>query len=242
MTGLPGAAHRHPILSDPQKTPQAAKAGPLSERVAAAIGRVLPGPAALHEPSFAGNEWDYVKDCLDTGWVSSVGAYVERFEGMLADITGAGHAVATVNGTAALHAALILAGVRRNDEVIVPGLAFVGTANAVTYLGAIPHFADADERTLGLDPAKLEAHLVDTAEVAEGVCRNKRTGRRIAAVVCVHTFGHPVELDPLAGVCDRFGLTLIEDAAESLGSLYKGRHTGNHGTLAPKAPLTQLSR
>ena len=200
--------------------------------VVEALASVLSGPAALHEPTFGGNEWDYVKECLDTGWVSSVGEYVDRFEAMLTDVTGAGHAVATVNGTAALHAALMLAGVEAGDEVIVPSLAFVGAANAATYLGAIPHFADSEESTLGLDAAKLAAHLERIADITGGACRNKDTGRRIAVVVCVHAFGHPVDLDPLAEVCGKFSLPLIEDAAESLGSTYKGRHTGNHGLLS----------
>lgn len=204
----------------------------IADTVAEAMASVLKGPAALHEPTFAGNEWQYVKDCLDTGWVSTAGKYVNRFEDMLAEFTGVKHAVATVNGTAALHAALKLIGVEAGDEVIVPTLTFVATANAATYLGAVPHFADSEERTLGLDPVKLSAHLDSVADAANGVCRNKNTGRRIAAVVCMHTFGHPVDLDPLVEVCDRFGLTLIEDAAESLGSTYKGRHTGNHGRLA----------
>ena len=202
------------------------------ETVVAALASVLSGPAALHEPTFAGNEWDYVKECLDTGWVSSVGKYVDRLEDMLIDVTGAGHAIATINGTAALHAALMLAGVKAGDEVIVPALAFVGTANAAAYLVAVPHFADAEEHTLGLDAAKLEAHLDEIAEVRDGECRNKQTGRRIAACVGVHTFGHPLDLDPLVGVCEKFNLVLIEDAAESLGSTYKGQHTGNHGLLS----------
>ncbi len=205
---------------------------PVAEAVAEAMGRVLKGPAQLHEPTFAGNEWDYVKDCLDTGWVSTAGKYVDRFEGMLADFTGARHAVATVNGTSALHAALKLLGVAAGDEVILPTLTFVATANAVDYLGAVPHLADCEERTLGLDAAKLARHLDAVADADGGVVRNRDTGRRIAAVVCMHTFGHPVDLDPLVAACDRLGLPLIEDAAESIGSLYKGRHTGNHGRLS----------
>ena len=204
----------------------------LSEHVVEAVASVLPGPAALHEPEFADNEWTYVKECLDTGWVSSAGKFVDRFEDTLADVTGAGHAVATVNGTAALHACLVLAGVERDDEVIVPALTFVATANAVTYLGAVPYFGDSEQRTLGLDPAKLDAHLRETAELRDDGCYNRRTGRRIAAVVCVHVFGHPCDLDPLVEVCRWHRLALIEDAAESLGSDYKGKHTGNHGLLA----------
>lgn len=204
----------------------------VADTVAEAMASVLKEPAALHEPTFAGNEWAYVKDCLDTGWVSTAGKYVERFEDMLAAFTGAKHVVATVNGTAALHAAMKLIGVGAGDEVIVPTLTFVATANAAAYLGGVPHFADVEERTLGLDAAKLAGHLDAVADAANGACRNKDTGRRIAAVVCMHTFGHPVDLDPLTEVCARFGLPLIEDAAESLGSHYKGRHTGNHGRLA----------
>lgn len=203
-----------------------------ADSVVRVLTDLFPEGAALHEPTFAGNEWDYVKDCLDSGWVSTAGTYVERFEDMLTGFTGARHAIATVNGTAALHAALTLVGVRAGDEVIVPTLTFVATANAAAYLGAVPHLADSEERTLGLDAAKLAAHLDTIADADDGVCRNRTTGRRIAAVVCMHTFGHPVDLDALGEVCARFGLTLIEDAAESLGSYYKGRHTGNHGRLA----------
>ena len=196
------------------------------------LATVLREPAVLHEPMLAGNEWKYVKECLDTGWVSTAGKYVEIFETMLAGITGARHAIATVNGTAALHAAFILGGIEAGDEVIMPALTFVGTANAAAITGAVPHFADAEERTLGLDPAKLEDYLSDITEITDGTCRNNTTGRRIKAVVPVHTFGHPVDLDPLVTVCEKFHLTLIEDAAESLGSTYKGIHTGNHGRLS----------
>ena len=204
----------------------------LAERVCGAMAAVLPASAALHEPELGGNEWVYVKDCLDSGWVSSVGKYVDRFEASLAEFTGAGHAVATVNGTAALHGCLLLAGIAPGDEVIVPALTFVATANAVAYCGAVPHFADSEERTLGLDPAKLQAHLEDITTMDGDTCRNRQSGRRIGAVVCMHAFGHPVDLDPLAEVCERFRLPLIEDAAESLGSYYKGRHTGTLGKLA----------
>ena len=186
----------------------------------------------LHEPEFSGNEWNYVKDCIDTGWVSSVGSYVDRFERKLEDLTGAQHAVATVNGTAALHVCLLLAGVEQDDEVLVPTLTFVATPNAVTYCRAIPHFVDGSEATLGMDPDKLGRYLTEIAEVRGGNCFNKRTGRRIKAIVPVHIFGHPVDLDPLIEIGDRFHLNLIEDAAESLGSYYKGRHTGNFGKIS----------
>jgi perosamine synthetase len=197
-----------------------------------ALHSFLPEKALLHEPEIGGNEWAYVKECLDTGWVSSVGSYVDRFEAMLAEITGAKQAIATVNGTAALHACLVLAGVKPGDEVIIPSLTFVATANAVAYCGAIPHFADCEEKTLGLDPAKLARHLDEIATLKGGQCLNKKTGRPIRAVVPMHTFGHPVDLDPLIETCQRFGLVMVEDAAESLGSYYKGRHTGTFGRLA----------
>lgn len=197
-----------------------------------ALKAVLPaggGPVSLHEPSFGGAEWLYVKECLDTGWVSSVGKFVDRFEQELASYTGVKHAVAVVNGTAALHVCLKLVGVENGDEVLVPTLTFIATANAVSYCGAVPHFVDSDETTLGLDPQKLELYLKEIAEVRSEGCFNKRTGRRIKAVLPMHTFGHPVDLDPLVEICRLYRLELVEDAAESLGSYYKGRHTGNFG-------------
>jgi perosamine synthetase len=187
---------------------------------------------ALHEPTFTGKEWNYVKDCLDTGWVSSLGKYVDQFEAMLAEFTGVKHAIAAVNGTAALHISLLIAGVDPGDEVLIPALSFVATANAVAYCNAIPHFVDSEEGTLGLDPLKMEAYLSEIAELRLGQCYNKQTGRRLKAVVAMHTFGHPVDLDVLAAVCDRYHLVLIEDAAESLGSYYKGKHTGNWGLVS----------
>ncbi|MDP9268909.1 MAG: LegC family aminotransferase [Acidobacteriota bacterium] len=204
-------------------------------RVVATIRQALPPEAkdvALHEPRFAGSEWSYVKECLDTGWVSSAGTFVERFEKMLAEFTGARRAIAVTNGTAALHICLRSVGVQPGDEVIVPTLTFVATANAVAYCGAKPHFADSEIATLGLDPRKLEDYLRDIAEVKEGTCCNRLTGSRIAAVMPMHTFGHPVDLDPLSEVCRQFSIPLVEDAAESLGSYYKGKHTGNVGRLA----------
>lgn len=204
----------------------------LTTSIIDALKSVAGEAAVLHEPTFQGQEWAYVKECLDTGWVSTAGKFVGRFEDDLARFTGCQHVVATVNGTAALHACLVLAGVGRDDEVIVPTLTFVATANAVSYLGAIPHFADSETRTLGLDPKKLEVHLEATTAMQGGLCINKQTGRVIRAVICMHTFGHPVDLDPLVGLCQKWNLVLIEDAAESLGSTYKGKHTGNFGHLA----------
>ncbi|UED75570.1 LegC family aminotransferase [Brevibacillus sp. DP1.3A] len=186
----------------------------------------------LHEPSFQGNEWLYVKECIDTGWVSSVGKYVNKFEEMLADYTGVKHAIAVVNGTAAVHVCLKLAGVEANDEVLVPALTFIASANAISYCGAIPHFVDSSYETLGLDPVKLDHYLMEISVQRKDGCYNKITGRRIKAVLPMHTFGHPVDMDALLEICDRYKIELVEDAAESLGSYYKGRHTGNWGKLA----------
>ncbi|WP_042170049.1 LegC family aminotransferase [Paenibacillus gorillae] len=209
----------------------------LSLRIVEAFRQVLPADKSsfvpLHEPAFKGREWDYVKECLDTGWVSSVGKYVDRFERDLADYTGSPFAIAVVNGTAALHISLLIAGIQAGDEVLIPSLTFVATANAVSYIGATPHFVDVARDTMGLDPYKLEAYLRDIVHVqSNGQSFNRITGRRIAAVVPMHTFGHSVELDYLVEVCERFGLTIVEDAAESLGTFYKGRHTGTYGKLA----------
>ena len=187
---------------------------------------------ALHEPLFCGREWQYLKECLDSGRVSTAGEQIKLFEDSLATFTGARHAIAVVNGTAALHLCLVAAGVGRDDEVIVPALTFVATANAVAYCGAISHFADSDERTLGLAPQPLRQYLRESTEAMPGGVRNRATGRRIRAIVPMHTFGHPADLDGLRAVAEEFGLVLIEDAAEALGSRYRGRHVGGHGLLS----------
>ena len=186
-------------------------------------------PAALHEPTFAGNEWLYLKECLDSTFISSAGKFVDRFEVELAAYTGAKHAVAVVNGTAALHIALKLAGVGTNDEVLVPALTFVATANAITYCSAIPHFVDSEEPTLGVDATKLREYLNGNTTQHFGQCVNLKNGRVIRALVPMHTFGHPVDLDGLLAIAKDFNLALVEDAAESLGSYYHGRHTGTFG-------------
>ena len=205
----------------------------LIPQVVEAIHAVTGGaPAVLHEPSFSGSEWDFVKDCLDTGWVSSIGRYVDRFESDLASFTGSRHVIATVNGTAALHVCLLLAGVKQDDEVLMPTLTFVATANAVHYCNAIPHFVDSSMVSLGVDPKKLTEYLADIVTPSSEGPRNRHTGRLLRALVAMHVFGHPVDLDPLAEICAKYGIVLIEDAAESLGSSYKGRHTGLHGRLA----------
>jgi perosamine synthetase len=206
-----------------------------TQAVLAALHSVLPSgnrSISLHEPRFTGNEWIYAKECLDTGWVSSVGKFVDRFEEDLAAYTGVKRAIAVVNGTAALHICLLLAGVKANDEVLMPALTFIATANAVSYCRAIPHFIDSEKCTLGVDPRKLAIYLGDIAEQRPDGCYNRLSGRRIKAIVPMHTFGHPVDLDPLVEVCQTFNITLIEDAAESLGSFYKGRHTGQWGMLS----------
>lgn len=185
----------------------------------------------LHEPSFMGNEWAYVKECLDTTFVSSVGKFVDRFEKDIANYTGAAHAVAVVNGTAALHIALKLAGVQPGDEVLVPALTFVATANAVSHCAAVPHFVDSEELTLGMDSGRLMEYLGAITERQGRVCVNKVTGRPIRALVPMHVFGHPCDLDGLMAVASDFNLALVEDAAESLGSFYHGRHTGTFGLL-----------
>lgn len=186
----------------------------------------------LHEPEFSGNEWTYVKECIDTAWVSSVGAYVDRFEKDMADYTGAKYAVSMVNGTAALHLSLVVVGVAPQEEVICPSLSFVATTNAISYCQAIPHFADIADDTLGLDPAKLDSYFQEIGEKTADGLINKQTGRVIRAVVCMHTFGHPVDLDLLLDVCAKWNVTLVEDAAESLGSKYKGRHCGTFGLVS----------
>ncbi|HZW74802.1 MAG TPA: LegC family aminotransferase, partial [Caldimonas sp.] len=165
-------------------------------------------------------------------WVSSVGSFVDRFERDLAAITGAAHAVATSNGTSALHVCLLLAGVRPGDEVLMPTLTFIATANAVSYAGATPHFVDSEPTSLGVDAAKLDAHLRDVAAVVDGVCTHRRTGAAMRALVVMHVFGHPCDLDALAEVAALWKLVLVEDAAESLGSTYHGQHTGNVGALS----------
>jgi perosamine synthetase len=204
----------------------------LARKIVDAVQSVVgPGPVPLHEPHFAGNEWAYLKECLDSTYVSSVGKFVDRFEADLAAYTGAKYAVAVVNGTAALHVALRLAGVRQGDEVLIPALTFVATATAVAYCVATPHFADSEERTLGLDPHALRDYLQNAAEIRSGQCVNRATGRVIRALVPMHTFGHPVDIEGVLAVTRDFRLALVEDAAESLGSTVHGRHTGTFGLM-----------
>jgi len=189
-------------------------------------------PVPLHAPRFQGNEKKYLLDCIDTTYVSYVGQYVTRFEDAVCQFTGAKYAIAVCSGTAALHMALLLAGVRPGDEVITQPLTFVATANAIAHCGAEPVFVDVERATLGLDPEKLAYFLEnETADHSDGHRYNRTSGRRIAACVPMHTFGHPVRIDDVMDICSRYRIPVVEDSAEALGSLYKGRHLGTFGLL-----------
>ncbi|MDP1759449.1 MAG: aminotransferase class I/II-fold pyridoxal phosphate-dependent enzyme, partial [Thermodesulfovibrionales bacterium] len=184
----------------------------------------------LSEPLISGNEWKYVKDCLDTGWVSSSGEYVNKFEKMTADYVGAKYAVAVVNGTAALHLSLIAVGVQHGDEVIVPALTFIAPVNVVRYCMAEPVFMDCDPDTLCMDVQKVSDFLnKECRQDRDGYLYNKKSKKRIKAVIPVHVFGHPVAMNDLKTICGKHGINIIEDATESLGSEYKGRKTGSFG-------------
>lgn len=186
----------------------------------------------LSAPEFGGREWQYVKACLDGGWVSSAGPFVERFEQMAAESLGVRHAVAVVNGTAALHLALLAAGVEPDDEVIVPSLTFVASANAVRYCGAWPVFADADPATWQMDPARVEEFVAQRCRWNRGRLINARTKRRVRAILPVHLLGHPCDMDSLLRIARRRRLRVIEDAAQSLGASYRGRPVGALGDAA----------
>ena len=204
-----------------------------SSEIIAAVSAVIgdiPRPVALHEPLFAGNENSYVKSCIDEGWVSSVGAFVNRFEKDLADFCGAPRAVVVVNGTCAIHAALVVMGIKSGDEVIIPALTFVATANAVVHAGAVPHFVDVEETSLGMDPRALAAHLENVATRQGGQTVNKLTGRPIRALMPVHIFGHPCRLEELAAIAREWNLVLVEDATEALGATQEGRPVGSRHT------------
>jgi aminotransferase in exopolysaccharide biosynthesis len=189
-------------------------------------------PIPLHQPHFGGNEKRYIEESIDSTFVSSVGRFVDLFENKVAEYTGAKYAVACVNGTAALHMALLLCDVKQEDEVITQPLTFIATANAIAYTGAHPVFLDVDLDTLGLSPAKVQQFLEEFGELRDdGFCYNKKTGRRISACVPMHTFGLPVKIESLVSVCNRYNIPVIEDAAESLGSTYSGKHTGTFGKL-----------
>ena len=189
----------------------------------------------LSVPLFAGNEKKYLEECIDTTFVSSVGPFVDRFEKEIAAYTGAARAVVCVSGTNALHMSLLLSGVERDDEVLTQALTFIATCNAISYIGAHPVFLDVDRETLGLSPSAVRAWLENNAELREDGCYNRRTGRRVKACVPMHTFGHPVRIKELVTGCEKWHIQVVEDAAESIGSLYEGQHTG---TFAPIGALS----
>ena len=185
----------------------------------------------LAVPVFAGNEKIYLEECIDTTFVSSVGKFVDRFEKDMAEYAGCKKAVVCVSGTNALHMSMMLVGVERDDEVLTQALTFIATCNAISYIGAHPVFIDVDKTTMGLSPDALKEWLVKNAEIKNGQCYNKNTGRRIKACVPMHTFGHPVRIEEIANLCEEYHIELVEDAAESIGSLYKGKHTGTFGKV-----------
>lgn len=192
----------------------------------------LPKPVIpLHEPIFIGNEKKYVNECIDSTFVSSVGKFVDTFEKEFAKYVGSFYAVATVNGTAALHIALLIAGVKSGDEVITQPVTFVATCNAISYCGAKPVFVDVDLDTMGMSPESLNDFLGNNCELSANGCLNRKTGKVVKACVPMHTFGHPCRIDEIKEICDRWHIILVEDAAESLGSFYKNRHTGTFGQI-----------
>ena len=205
------------------------------QRIVAAVQRAVGTPngtLALHEPVFAGNEIAYLEECINSTFVSSVGKFVDRFENMLEEVTGARRAIAVVNGTAALHACFTLAGVEAGDEVMSPALTFIATTNAIAYCGASPHFIDSSFRTLGMDAQALGARLDAIAQRGADGTINRETGRKIAAIAPMHTFGHPVDMDEIVAIARHWDIAVVEDAAESLGSTYKGHAVGSQARLA----------
>ncbi|MCO4293108.1 LegC family aminotransferase [Solitalea sp. MAHUQ-68] len=185
----------------------------------------------LHAPVFTGNEKEYLLETIDSTFVSSVGKYVDKFEELIRDYTGAKYAIATTNGTSALHMALMLAGVKQGDLVLTQPLSFIATCNAISYIGAEPLFIDVDKETLSLSADALNEFLKEAVEVKDGQAIHKNTGRRIAACIPMHTFGHPARIDELVDLCQQYNINLIEDAAESLGTTYKNQQTGTFGLL-----------
>lgn len=188
-------------------------------------------PIPLHVPTFSGNEKRYLNECIDSTYVSSVGKFVDLFEEKVAEYTGSEKAVVCVNGTNGLHIALKLVGVQQDDEVISQSLTFIATANAISYCNAEPVFIDVDKETMGLSPAALESFLTQETTMKPDGCYNKSSGKRIKACVPMHTFGHPCRIEEIAALCDKYNIGLVEDAAESIGSYYKGKHTGTFGRI-----------
>ncbi|MEI8280685.1 MAG: aminotransferase class I/II-fold pyridoxal phosphate-dependent enzyme, partial [Bacteroidota bacterium] len=208
------------------------KSNYLTDRVLTALKSVLVNDVgAIHEPFFIGKEREYLNSCIDSTYVSSVGAFVGEFESKLTQYTNSKHAIAVVNGTSALHIALKVVGVKPKDEVLVPAMTFIGTANAVSYCGATPHLVEIEEKTFGIDVPKLRHYLKSIVINRNDISINKKTGNIISAIIPMHAYGHPTELDQLKELCNEFHLHMVEDAAESLGSIYKGKHTGTVGDL-----------
>lgn len=185
----------------------------------------------LHAPTFAGNEKKYLEECIDTTFVSSVGKFVDLFEQKVAEYTAAKHAVVCVNGTNALHIALKLSGVEEGDMVITQPLTFIATTNAIVYAGAVPAFVDVDKDTMGLSPTSLERFLQDNAQLRNGTCYHKQTGRRIKACLPMHTFGHACRIEEILAICEHYHIAVVEDAAEAMGSYYKGKHLGTFASI-----------
>lgn len=188
-------------------------------------------PVELHEPLFDGMEHQYIKECLDSSYVSSIGKYVNKFENLISQYTKSPYSVAVVNGTVAIQVGLYLLGVKPNDEVLVPSLSFVATANAVVHCGAIPHFLDVDKETLGINTNCLEDYLNEIAFIKNKYLFNKKTGRRISVIIPMHTYGHAVRIDEILAIAKKFKLNVLEDAAEALGSFYKKKHLGTFGDV-----------
>lgn len=197
-------------------------------RLAKVVGK---NTAGLHEPEFAGNEKNYIGECIDTGFVSSVGPFVARFEQAISNLTKAKFAIAVVNATSGLHLSLLAAGINPGDEVLTPSLTFAATSNAIRYCGASPHFVDVDKESLGIDCEKLTKYLKEITTIRAGQCFNRKTGARIVSILPVHTFGHAADMRGLLKIAKEFRLKIIEDAAESIGSYYFGVHTGTLGDL-----------
>ena len=189
------------------------------------------GLIPLHEPLFFGNEKKYLNECIDLAYVSSVGEFVDKFELKIAEYTGSKYAVATTNGTAALHIALLISDVNKGDEVITQPLTFVATCNAISYCGGMPIFVDVDKETMGLSPDSLNNFLKEYAIIKNNQCINKKTGKKIKACVPMHTFGHPCKIDDIKLICENYHIKLIEDASQSVGSFFRGQHTGTFGSV-----------
>jgi aminotransferase in exopolysaccharide biosynthesis len=207
---------------------------PANSAIIAYIKTLYPNrdPVLLHCPEFLGNEKKYLAECIDTKYVSYVGRFVADMENKIKEISGAKHAVALVNGTAAMHMLLLAVGIQPGDEIITQSLSFVATAAAIVHANGTPVFVDVERENLGMSPESLRAFLAENAEVRKDVCINKKTGKPIKAVIPMHTFGHPVRIDVIQKICGEYALMLIEDAAESLGSYYQGKHTGTFGKAA----------